>query len=259
MGPGCLREGQSTEDENEKCDAAGQGFKKLSPMYARRYADRSTKRVVGAVGVAGPLPLPLTNVAAECDDRLSSAGGEGGTMMGKPFAVASVGVLLLMTLVVASSAGAAPLVDRFHGTFSETNPDDSLCGISGSSVTSGMDNIQVFADGTFQDEFRLTYVFTAENGKSVELFIANQFTGTGPTDNGDGTVTFTSTYKGIPEEWKIANGPTLIIDVGFVTFTDVVNLATGDVTTTIDPENGPHPELDSDFTLLCSVLVPALT
>ena len=180
-------------------------------------------------------------------------------MMGRPFAAAAVGILLLMTLVLASSAGAAPLVDRFHGTFSETNPDDSLCGISGSSVTSGMDNIQLFADGTFQDEFRLTYVFTAENGKSVELFVANQFTGTGPTDNGDGTVTFTSTYKGIPEKWKVANGPTLIIDVGFVTFTNVVNLATGEVTTTIDPENGPHPELDSDFTLLCSVLVPALT
>jgi hypothetical protein len=180
-------------------------------------------------------------------------------MVGKLFAVGAVSVLLLVTLVAASSVGAAPLVDRFHGTFSETNPDDSLCGISGTSVTSGMDNIQEFADGTFKDQFRLNYVFTAENGKSVELFVANQFTGTGPTDNGDGTVTFTSTYKGIPELWRIPNGPILIIDVGFVTFTDVVNLATDEVTTTIDPENGPHPELDSDFTLLCSVLVPVLT
>lgn len=180
-------------------------------------------------------------------------------MTGRPFATAAVGILLLMTLVLASTAGAAPLVDRFHGTFSETDPDDSLCGISGSSVTSGMDNIQVFADGTFKDEFRLTYVFTAENGKSVELFIANQFTGTGPTDNGDGTVTFTSTYKGIPEKWQVVHGPTLIIDVGFVTFTDVVNLTTDEVTTTIDPKNGPHPELDSGFTLLCGVLVPALS
>jgi hypothetical protein len=132
-----------------------------------------------------------------------------------------------MTLLAASSAGAAPLVE--------------------------------FADGTFKDQFRLTYVFTAENGKSVELFVADQQTFTGPTDNGDGTVTFTSTFKGIPEMWRIPNGPILIIDVGFVTFTDVVNLATDEVTTTIDPENGPHPELDSGFTLLCSVLVPALT
>jgi hypothetical protein len=201
----------------------------------------------------------LTNLVASATIAFRLRGEKEGAMMRRPVAAAAVGVLLLTSLVAASSAGAAPLVDRFHGTFSETNPDDSLCGISGSSVTSGMDNIQVFADGTFQDEFRLTYVFTAENGKSVELFVANQFTGTGPTDNGDGTVTFTSTYKGIPEKWKVANGPTLIIDVGFVTFTDVVNLTTGEVTTTIDPENGPHPELDSDFTLLCSVIVPALT
>jgi hypothetical protein len=201
----------------------------------------------------------LTNLVASATIGLRLRGEKEGAMMGRPFAAAAVGVVLLMTLVLASSAGAAPLVDRFHGTFSDTNPHDSLCGISGSSVTSGMDNIQVFADGTFQDEFRLTYVFTAENGKSVELFVANQFTGTGPTDNGDGTVTFTSTFKGIPEKWKVANGPTLIIDVGFVTFTDVVNPTTGEVTTTIDPENGPHPELDSGFTLLCSALVPALT
>jgi hypothetical protein len=190
---------------------------------------------------------------------VSVCGGRRANMVAKPFAVAAVGVLLLMTLVAASSAGAAPLVDRFHGTFSDTNPDDSLCGISGSSVVSGMDNIQVFADGTFKDQFRLVYVFTAENGKSVEAFIADQITSTGPTDNGDGTVTFTNTFKGIPEMWRIPNGPILIIDVGFVTFTDVVNLATDEVTTTIDPENGPHPELDSGFTLLCSVLIPALT
>jgi hypothetical protein len=201
----------------------------------------------------------LTNLVASATIGFRLRGEKEGAMMRRQLAAAAVGVLLLMTLVVASSAGAAPLLDRFHGTFSETNPDDRLCGISGSSVTSGMDNIQVFADGTFQDEFRLNYVFTAENGKSVELFVANQLTFTGPTDNGDGTVTFTSTFKGIPEKWKITNGPTLIIDVGFVTFTDVVNLTTGEVTTTIDPENGPHPELDSDFTLLCSVLVPALT
>jgi hypothetical protein len=201
----------------------------------------------------------LTNLVASATIGFRLRGEKEGAMMRRQLAAAAVGVLLLMTLVVASSAGAAPLLDRFHGTFSETNPDDRLCGISGSSVTSGMDNIQVFADGTFQDEFRLTYVFTAENGKSVELLVANQLTFTGPTDNGDGTVTFTSTFKGIPEKWKVANGPTLIIDVGFVTFTDVVDLTTGEVTTTIDPENGPHPELDSDFTLLCSVLVPALT
>ena len=58
--------------------------------------------------------------------------------------VASVSLALM-----ASSAASAPLVDRFHGTFSDTFPDN-ICGIDGTSVVSGMDNIQVFADGTFK-------------------------------------------------------------------------------------------------------------
>jgi hypothetical protein len=49
------------------------------------------------------------------------------------------------------------------------------------------------------------------------------------------------------------------MDVGFATFTDVVDTTTGEVTTTISPENGPHPDLDSGFTLFCDVIVPALT
>jgi hypothetical protein len=177
--------------------------------------------------------------------------------MSKLFALVGLAGALLMALM-ASSASAAPLIDRFHGTFSDTFPDN-FCGISGTTVLSGMDNIQVFADGTFKDEFRLNLVFTADNGKSIELFVAQQFTGIGPIDNGDGTITFISTFKGIPEKLKIPNGPTLSMDVGFATFTDVVDTTTGEVTTTISPENGPHPDLDSGFTLFCDVIVPALT
>ena len=156
--------------------------------------------------------------------------------------------------------GAAPLVDRFHGTFSDTFPDN-ICGIDGTSVVSGMDNIQVFADGTFKDEFRLNQVFTsAATGKSVLLFAANQFVGAGPIDNGDGTVTFTSTFKGLPKKLKLPNGPVLSRDAGFVTFNDTFDATTGDfLGETISPENGPHPDLDSGFTLFCDVIVPALS
>ena len=171
---------------------------------------------------------------------------------------ALIGALLLASM--ASTAGAAPLVDRFHGTFSDTFPDN-ICGIDGTSVVSGMDNIQVFADGTFKDEFRLNQVFTsAATGKSVLLFAANQFVGAGPIDNGDGTVTFTSTFKGLPEKLKLPNGPVLSRDAGFVTFNDTFDATTGDfLGETISPENGPHPDLDSGFTLFCDVIVPALS
>jgi hypothetical protein len=171
---------------------------------------------------------------------------------------ALVGTLLLA--LMASTAGAAPLVNRFHGTFSETFPDN-ICGIDGTTVVSGMDNIQEFADGTFKDEFRQNYVFTsAATGKSVLLFVAQQFTGTGPIDNGDGTITFVSTFKGLPEKIKLPNGRVLSRDAGFVSFNDTFDATTGEfLGETISPENGPHPDLDSGFTLFCDVIVPALS
>src|SRR6266511_1500965 len=99
--------------------------------------------------------------------------------MRRLFALSGLVATVLLAFM-ASSTGAAPLVNRFHGTFSDTFPDN-ICGI----------------DGTIKDEFRQNYVFTsAATGKSVLLFAANQFVGTGPIDNGDGTVTFVSTFKG---------------------------------------------------------------
>ena len=168
-------------------------------------------------------------------------------------------VATILLAFMASSTGAAPLVNRFHGTFSDSFPD-TVCGIDGTTVVSGMDNIQEFADGTFKDEFRQNYVFTsAANGKSVLLFIAQQFIGTGPIDNGDGTITFVSTFKGLPEKVKIPNGPVLLRDAGFVSFNDTFDATTGDfLGETISPENGPHPDLDSGFALFCDVLVPYL-
>jgi len=162
--------------------------------------------------------------------------------------------------LMASSASSARIVEQFHGTFSDTF-DDNICGIEGTTVVSGMDNIQVFADGTFKDQFRQNYVFTSTaTGKSVLLFVAQQFIGTGPIDNGDGTVTFTSTFKGLPEKLKLPNGTVLSRDAGFVTFNDTFDATTGDfLGETISPENGPHPDLDSGFTLFCDVIVPALS
>jgi len=162
--------------------------------------------------------------------------------------------------LMASSASSAPIVEQFHGTFSDAFPDN-ICGIEGTTVVSGMDNIQVFADGTFKDQFRQDYVFTSTaSGKSVDIFVAQQFIGTGPIDNGDGTVTFTATFKGLPEKLKLANGRVLLRDAGFVSFNDTFDATTGDfLGETISPENGPHPDLDSGFTLFCDVIVPALT
>jgi hypothetical protein len=167
---------------------------------------------------------------------------------------------LSITALVVSTAGAAPLTDRFHGTFSDTSPGN-ICGIDGTIVDSGMDNIQVFADGTFKDQFRENLVFTSSaTGKSVELFVAEQFTGKGPIDNGNGTLTFINTFKGMPEKLKLPNGRILSRDAGNVSFIIIVDAATGDlISQTTVGEKGPHPDLDSDFARFCDVIVPALS
>jgi hypothetical protein len=169
-------------------------------------------------------------------------------------------VATFLLALMASSTSAAPLVDRFHASFSDSFPDNQ-CGIAGTSVVSGIDNVQVSADGTFKDEFRLNQTFTSTaTGKSVLLFIAQQFTGVGPIDNGDGTVTFVSTFKGLPEKIKLPNGRILSRDAGFVSFNDTFDAATGDfLGTVVSPQHGPHPDLDSGFELFCDVIVPALT
>jgi hypothetical protein len=180
--------------------------------------------------------------------------------MGRLFVVVALLALASLALM-ASSAASARLTDHFHDTFTDTFPD-TQCGIDGTSVFTSMDNIQIFADDTFKSELRVNQVFTsAATGKSVLLFVANQFVATGPPiDNGDGTLTFTETSKGLQEKLKLPNGTILSRDAGFVAFNDTFDATTGDfLGETISPENGPHPDLDSGFTLFCDVIVPALS
>jgi hypothetical protein len=93
------------------------------------------------------------------------------------------------------------------------------------------------------------------------LFVADQFVApVVPIDNGNGTLTFTETRKGLMEKLKLPNGTVLSRDAGLVTINDTFDATTGDfLGTTISPENGPHPDLDSGFALFCDVIVPALT
>lgn len=178
--------------------------------------------------------------------------------MRKLFALAGLAGALLLALM-ASSAAAAPIVEQFHGTFSDTF-SDNICGIDGTSVVSGMDNIQVFADGTFKDQFRLNQVFTSTaTGKSVLIFVAGQTKSVGPTINPDGTMTFVDSFIGLPEKLKLPNGAILSRDAGNVTFLSTFDSDGNFISRTTVSEKGPHPDLDSDFALFCDVIVPALS
>lgn len=182
----------------------------------------------------------------------------GGATMRKLFVLVAFGAGLLLA-VMASSAPAAARTVHFHSPINDSNPADNVCGIDGSSVVTGVIDEQDFGDGTSMAEVRFAYVFTsAATGKSIQISGASQQSGTA-TENGDGTITFVSTFKGLPQKLSIANGPTLSRDAGYVTFIQTFDEATGDlISQVLSPLHGPHPSL-ADPNLFCDVLVPALT
>jgi hypothetical protein len=99
------------------------------------------------------------------------------------------------------------------------------------------------------------------NGKSVVVSNAGQVTGPPPVvDEEAGTITFLTSFKGLPEKIQTAQGAVLLRDAGIITFADTFDLETGEfISSETIVNKGPHPEADSDFTLFCEVISGALT
>ena len=170
----------------------------------------------------------------------------------------------LVVLAVPGNVTAAPPVAHSHEKISETFPNN-YCDIGGTSDVQGVVNFTLYSDGTFSERFSVTETFTATaSQKSIVIRAAAQFTRrTPPTDNGDGTLTFVVTFKGLHEQIRIPHGPVLSRDAGTITFANTFR-ANEDgtftfVSSTIVGLHGPHPEALSDGTLFCEVVVPALT
>ena len=173
-------------------------------------------------------------------------------------------VAALFVVVLPGSGVAAKPVEQFHENFTDTFPDE-VCGINGTSVARGVFNFQLSASNTFRVIFVVNQTFTASaSGKSIVIHVAQQVTGFDePIDNGNGTVTFIETYKGLPEQLRLENGRMLSRDAGSVTVTTVGSFDSDGnftfISQTLSGEKGPHPDLDSDFEVFCDVLIPALT
>ena len=122
-------------------------------------------------------------------------------------------------------------------------------------------NFFLYADGTFKATGSFQATFTnPETGESVVVSSAGQVTGPPPVvDEEAGTITFLTSYKGLPEKIQTAQGPVLLRDAGVAVFTDVFDLATGDLISSDISFKGPHPDLASDFTLFCEVITEALS
>jgi hypothetical protein len=124
------------------------------------------------------------------------------------------------------------------------------------------DNLFLNADGSFKDASSVREIFTNPlNGKSVIISVAGQTAGAAPVVNEEAnTISFDTTYKGLPEKLQTGHGPVLLRDAGIITFRDTFDLTTGDFLgeQTI-VEKGPHPQADSDFTDFCQVVTNALS
>jgi hypothetical protein len=171
-----------------------------------------------------------------------------------------VALITALAVLPGSALGGKP-VEQFHDHFTESFSDE-ICGIPVDVDLVVTDNFFLYADDSFKDTSSFMATFTnPANGKSVVISSAGLVSGPAPlVDEEAGTITFFTSFKGLPEKIQTANGRVLLRDAGFVTFADTFDLETGDfISSEITVNKGPHPELDSDFTLFCEVISEALT
>jgi hypothetical protein len=171
-----------------------------------------------------------------------------------------VALITALAVLPASAFGAKP-IEQFHDHFTESFSDE-ICGIPVEIDIVVTDNFFVYADESFKDTSSVMTTFTnPENGKSVVVSSAGQISGPAPiVDEEAGTITFLTSFKGLPEKIQTANGRVLLRDAGIITFADTFDLETGEfISSEITVNKGPHPEADSDFALFCEVISEALT
>ena len=179
--------------------------------------------------------------------------------MRRPTVVRALVVTLIGAFAVLPGTASAAQPEQFHDHFTDSFSGD-VCGIAVDIDVVVTDNFFLFADGTFKDTSSVRTTFTnPENGSSVIVSSAGQVTGPPPIiDEEAGTITFLTSFKGLPEKIQTAQGPVLLRDAGVITFADTFDLETGEFISSETIVNGPHPEADSDFTLFCEVITGAL-
>lgn len=172
---------------------------------------------------------------------------------------------VILPLAAVPAAAAPPEVNRIRVVERETFPDDEICGIPVTTRVRVNQTITQFLSGDgFHEKVTgsARFTFTAANGESVTLSSAGMSTFR-ETVNDDGTVTFTATYKGLPEKIK-GKGKPLVADRGIITFITTIDFGDpedpeDDVFTEKIIQKGPHPEADSGFNLFCDAITRALS
>jgi hypothetical protein len=119
-----------------------------------------------------------------------------------------------LAVVPGTALGAKPAA-QFHDHFTDSFSSE-ICGIPVDVDLVVTDNFFFYADGSAKDtsSVRQTFINPA-NGKSVVLSNAGLISfPTAIIDEEAGTITFLTSYKGLPEKIQTAGGPVLLRDAG---------------------------------------------
>ena len=180
--------------------------------------------------------------------------------MGRPTVRGTLLAAVIAALVfLPAGALAAKPIAQFHDHFTDRFSDE-ICGIPVDATIVVTDNFFLYADDSAKDTSSVRATFSnPDNGKSVIISNAGSITDIAPIiDEEAGTITFATSFKGLPEKIQTANGRVLLRDAGIITFVDTFDLTTGDFISEEVIVKGPHPEADSDFELFCEVITGAL-
>ena len=178
--------------------------------------------------------------------------------------VGAIACATALSPVLGSSAQASVLVFRDHQNLAEGPFPDEVCGVPVTIIVTGVESFWLFSDGTFRDTISRRILLTSTAGRSVTYSVAGARTGLDqPIANADGTVTFVTTVRGLPEKFAVTGGGVLTRDAGTVTIRNTVRPIPGTdgfefVSQAISGEHGPHPELDGRVDV-CALLVAALS
>ncbi|MER3438706.1 MAG: hypothetical protein C4346_14555 [Chloroflexota bacterium] len=148
-------------------------------------------------------------------------------------AIALVAFAMLAALPLASATAAPP---TFHDRFGETVPGVNICGVIGT-VDVTVNQVGWVSDTSFKVTGQSNVIFTADDGRTASLKTGGQVTGS-VTENADGTLTFVTTFKGLPEQISShGKGGVELRDAGIITFITTIDPSTGDV---LSREIGRH-------------------
>ena len=187
-------------------------------------------------------------------------------------AVLTIALAGAAVLTVGAPTASAQPVERSHDRGTFTVDPDNVCGIDVITTVQFVNNFiqRLGRNGfpLFQSTGRFTTTFTNPvNGLSVVVKGTGSTKDLSVTDNGNGTITVRTAVTGIPEQVTLPDGTVAYKDVGRVVFATVLDYNgtpanTNDdvfISQSVESVSGPHPELDSGFTLFCPSVIDGLT